>query len=206
MYKNVEKINMWCLFCNEIDMKKFGVLLFCLVLLSWMIVWCSSKDVSDDKWDFIIEEIDTDQIMAYNDSIRDFWLKCFEADESMRDIYNWYNWWSTDEVKSAIDDTVSECKNSMFQINDLWDIDWDSSLKDWVILLIQKMLERYEKLYETLPFLPLLDEWLVEEDSMAYEEIKSELDSLGSEIRDLNKNLSDIQLSFAEAHWYELEQ
>lgn len=187
-------------------MKKFGVFVFWLIVLSWMIVWCSSKEKTSDKWDFVIEDVDTDQILVYNDNIRELWLKCFESDESMRNIYNWYNWWLTDDIKLAIDDTVSVCKDSMFQINDLWDIDWDSSLKDGVILLIQKMMERYEKLYETLPFLPLLDEWLVEEDSMAYEEIKSDLDSLGSEVRDLNKDLSDIQRSFAEAHWYELEE
>lgn len=186
-------------------MRKFGVLLLWLIFLSGMIVGCSLKE-NDDKWDFIIEEIDSDQIVAYNDSIRSISEKCFEAEDSMWNIYNWYNWWSTDDVKSAIDETVSVCKDSMFQINDLWGVDWDSSLKDWVILLIQKMLERFDKLYETLPFLPLLDEGLVDEDFVAYEGIKSDLDSLGWEIRDLNKSLSEIQRLFAEAHWYELEE
>ncbi len=183
-------------------MRKIGILLLWLVFLSWMIVWCSSKD----KWDFIIEEIDTDQVLDYNDTITDLSIECFESENSMWDVYNSYDWWSTDDVKSAIDETVDVCKNSMFKINDLWDVEWDSSLKDGVILLIQKMLERFDKLYETLPFLPLLEEWLAEEDSAAYEAIKSELDSLASEIRDLNKGLSDIQRSFAEAHWYELEE
>ena len=124
----------------------------------------------------------------------------------MWDVYNSYNWWSIDDVKLAIDNTVSECKDAMFKINDLWAWEWDASLKDGVISLIQKMLEKYEKLYETLPFLPLLSEWLVEDDAVIYEWIKAELNSLDWEIIELNDELSEIQYSFAENHWYELEQ
>jgi hypothetical protein len=55
------------------------------------------------------------------------------------------------------------------------------------------MIERYEKLYEVLPFLPLLSEGLEDEDYTIYENIKEDLDSLGAEIKDLNKSLRDIQ-------------
>lgn len=188
-------------------MRNFVVWLLCVVSLSWVIVWCSSKETKNtDKWDFIIEEVDADQVLSYNDSIRNFSIKCIDAEESMWDVYNGYDWWSIDDVKLAIDNTISECKDAMFKINDLWAWEWDSSLKNWVISLIQKMLEKYEKLYETLPFLPLLSEWLVEEDVVIYEWIKAELNSLDWEIIELNDELSEIQYSFAEAHWYELEQ
>lgn len=188
-------------------MRNFVVWLLCVVCLSWVIVWCSSKETKNtDKWDFVIEEINTDQVLSYNDSIRNFSIKCIDAEESMWNVYNGYDWWSIDDVKLAIDNTISECKDAMFKINDLWAWEWDSSLKNWVISLIQKMLEKYEKLYETLPFLPLLNEWLVEEDVVIYEWIKAELNSLDWEIIELNDKLSEIQYSFAEAHWYELEQ
>lgn len=166
-----------------------------------MIVWCSVN-----KSDKTGEKVGKDQILIYNDSIRSFSEECFEADDTMRKTYNAYNWWSTDDVKKAIDDTVSVCKNTMFQINDLWDIEWDSSLKDGVILLIQKMIERYEKLYEILPFLPLLSEGLGDDDYTAYEDIKEDLDSLGAEMKDLNKSLAGIQQWFAEKYWYEVAQ
>ena len=181
-------------------MKNFWILSLLLVFLSWMIVWCSK---SGGK---IIEENNSDQVLAYNDSMRTISAKCFEAEGSMWDIYNAYNWWSTEDVKSAIDDTVSECKDSMFQINNLWDIDWDVSLKDGVISLIQKMIERFEKLYEILPFLPLLGEGLGDEDSAIYEGIKEDLDSLGVEEKSLNEKLINIQRSFAEVHWYDVAQ
>ena len=174
-------------------MKKFGVFALWLVILSWVIVWCSSK------------QADEDQVIVYNGNIISLWEKCIEAGESMWNIYNWYSKWSTEDVKSAIDDAVSQCKDSMFQINDLWGMDWDDSLKDGVIVLIQKMLEQYEKLYEILPFLPLLDEGLVEEDLRTYEQIVEDLDSLGVEIQDLNKNLVEIQRWFAERYWYEVD-
>lgn len=124
----------------------------------------------------------------------------------MWSVYNDYNWWSADDVKSAIDKTVSICKDAMLEINNLWDWEWDNSLKNGVILLIQKKLEKYEKLYETLPFLPLLDSGLTEEDTTIYEWIKQDLDSLDWEIEKLNEKLVDVQRWFAERHWYELEE
>jgi len=196
----VEKINMRCLFFIKYDMNKFGIFVICLIVFSWIMAWCSGNKSNDMK------NLEADEILVYNDSMREFWLKCFESDQSMRDVYNSYKWWSTDDIKKAIDDTVSECKNSMFQINDLWDIEWDTSLKDGAILLIQKMIERYEKLYEVLPFLPLLSEGLEDEDYTIYENIKEDLDSLGAEIKDLNKSLRDIQNWFAENHWYAVVQ
>ena len=174
-------------------MKNLGVLVFWLFILSWMIVWCSSKEVEEDE------------IVVYNDNIRILWEKCIEAGDSMRNIYDSYNWGSVEDVKSAIDSAVSECKDSMFQINDMEDIDGDGSLKDGVILLIQKMLEQYEKLYESLQFLPLLEEGLWEEDAEIYETIVEDLGSLSVEIQDLNKNVFDIQRWFAEKYWYVVE-
>ena len=207
LYILIEKINRECLFFKCIGMRNFGVLLLCMICLSWVMVWCSTKEAKNtDQWDFVIQEVDADQVLSYNDNIRNFSIMCIDAEESMWDVYNSYNWWSIDDVKLAIDNTVSECKDAMFKINDLWAWEWDASLKDGVISLIQKMLEKYEKLYETLPFLPLLSEWLVEDDAVIYEWIKAELNSLDWEIIELNDELSEIQYSFAENHWYELEQ
>ena len=87
----------------------------------------------------------------------------------------------------------------------LWDWEWDSSLKDGVIALLQKGIEYYKKLWETVSYLEN-QEWLTEEEAAAYEAIEEEFTVIGQEYEAANTNLITIQSQFAANHGFELEE
>lgn len=204
-----------------------------IILFSCSLVWCKSSknqtvegeatqntienqetdinkqdDNEQNTWeDFIVEDITDkyDAAIKYNDTIVDLASSCILSENSIWDAYSNYengNIWIED-VQQTINNTLNECSNTSEQIRALWDREWDSSLKDSAIAIIEKNITYYSKFSELFPLLWNAD--LSEEDSENLARISNELDILDNELNEANEHLVKIQEEFAKNHGYELE-
>ena len=190
-------------------MKNLKLLTFLwVILLAGTLVWCknNSNDIKseDQPWDLIIEDItwETDAVVNYNDTLVDLAFNCIMSEDNIWNIYdNWVT--EIEDIQKAIDGTISECTNAWNSIRELGDWKWDSSLKDWVLNIIEKEIAYYTKFNELLPYLQ--KEELTEEENEAYDKLFSEVETLDEELSQANDNLISTQEQFAENYWFELE-
>lgn len=191
-------------------MKKIRFLsLLWLVLVAWTLAWCldnnNVNEWTNDQW-IIIEDVTekTNAVIDYNDTMVDLAYNCISSEDAIWEAYT-SDVLDIEGIKSAVDNTLKECSNAINQIEALGDWEWDASLKDGVITLLQKGSEYYKKLWETVSYLEN-PEWLTEEEATAYEALKEEFTAIGQEYETANANLIDIQSQFAANHGFELEE
>ena len=190
-------------------MKKFWLLALWIIFIAWTLAWCwgnkeTNNDTSNNTWDIIIEDIssENDAVINYNDNLVDLASECVISEDNIWSTYD--NEASTiEDVQAAIKETITKCTNAWENINKLWGWEWDSSLKDWVIAIIEKEIAYYSKFSEILPYLEKED--LTESENETYESLFAELQTLDEELSQANDNLITIQESFAKDHWFELE-
>ena len=181
-----------------------------IIVLVWTLAGCGgnkqvSTDAVDGTWDFIIEDItwEADAVVSYNDKLVDLASSCIVSEDAIWNIYD-DETSSIEQVQSAISDTVSVCSTAKEQISALWDWEWDSSLKDGVLAIIEKEVAYYVKFSELLPYLE--KEGLTEEEQASYDSLFAEVEAIDKELLEANDNLVSIQEQFAKDHWYELEE
>lgn len=169
------------------------------IVITWTLAGCWSNN-----WDFIIEDTSsqTDAVIKYNDSLVDTASACIASENIIRDTYDNENS-SIDDIKTAINNTIKECTSAKKNINSIWDWEWDSSLKDWILNIIEKYITYYTKFSEVLPYLE--QEEITEEQNGKYESLLAEIESLDNELNEANNTLVVIQEQFANNHWFELE-
>jgi len=187
-------------------MKKFWLLTLWIILVAWTLAGCDNnkETETDNTSDFIIEETtpENEDVISYNDNLVGYASNCIISENGIWNVYDSEDY-SVDDVKSAIEDTISICSTAKEMINNLWDWEWDSSLKDWTITIIDKEIEYVKKLGESLPYLD--KENLDEEENEAYESIIAEVQALNDELLKANDDIIEIQNNFANNHGFELE-
>ena len=190
-------------------MKKIRFLtLLWVVLLSGTLTGCinnsNNEPEQNQTGDIIIEDItwETDAVVNYNDTLVDLAFNCIMSEDNVRNVYD-DETTGAEDMQKAIINTIDECTKAWDSINKLWDREWDSSLKDWVLYIIEKEIEYYTKFSELLPYLQK-DE-LTDEESETYNNLFTEVETLDSELSQANENLISIQEEFAKNHWFELE-
>ena len=186
-------------------MKKIRLLaLLWVILIAGSLAGCGGDKESNNTWDFIIEDItwENDAVINYNDTLVDLASECIISEDNIWNTYDNENSTAEDVIK-AIDNTISQCSNAWNKIDDLWDWEWDSSLKDWVLDIIEKEINYYSKFKELLPYLE--KEELTEEEKAKYDAIYSEIETLDKELSEANENLMTIQEKFASDYGFELE-
>lgn len=180
-------------------MKKFKLLsLLGIALVSLALVGCDKNEDGD----IIIEEINNDAVISYNDNLVDFASVCIESEDAVWDTYQ-DETASIQDIETAINNTISECNTAKDKVNSLWAWNWDNSLKDSVITIIEKDIEYYTKFKEILPFLEM-DE-LSEEEAASYDAIINEIEAIDAELTEANSNLIIIQETFAKNNWFDLQ-
>lgn len=189
---------------------KFLALLW-VVLVAWTMAWCGNNtnvdnEINNDNNDLIIEDVteSANAVIDYNDSLVDLAYNCIASEDTIWTAYNSEEL-NVENIQNAISNTVAECNSAINQIESLGNWEWDSSLKDGVITLLQKDIEYYEKLGETVPYLTIPEDELTEEQAELYSDIISEIDVINQELEIANANLVAIQDQFAVDHGYELE-
>lgn len=184
-------------------MKNFKLLtLLWVAFIAGTLAGCWNKD---NEGDFIIEDItsENEAVINYNDNLVDLASKCLASEDTIWTTYNDANS-TTDDIISAINNTISECSNTSDEINKLWDWEGDNSLKSWILDIIEKEINYYTKFSELLPYLEKED--LSDEERADYDVIYAEVETLDKELSDANDNLLVVQEQFAKNHWFELEE
>ena len=184
-------------------MKNFRIITLSLGILGICILsGCFSKKT--DNNDFIIEDV-TDKYEAvsnYNDTLRELTSECINSQSEILNLYADENE-SINNIQSAIDNSLNTCQNALNQINTLGDWEWDSSLKDWIVTIINIYMEYYTKFSDFLPYSKIDNP--TQEESEAVEEIINELNAIENRLWEANEKLAEIQENFANEHWYTLE-
>jgi len=204
LLKNINILNIVHFIYFIQTMKKFWVLsLLCVTLIFWTLAWCWNKQENTDTSDVVIEDIswETDAIINYNDTLVELASKCVMSEDNIRDAYDSES--SLEDIQSSISDIINECTNVWESIKNLGDWEWDSSLKDWVIAVIEKEIAYYSKFSEVLPYLQ--KEELTEDEKWIYDKIFAEVEVLDKELSEASQNLTAIQEEFSKNHWYKLE-
>lgn len=191
-------------------MKKIRLLsLLWIVLFASTLAGCwNNKEVDSNNtwnntWDLVIEDItwESDAVINYNDTLVDLASQCIISENNIWNTYD--NESPIEDVQAAINNTITECSNAKENVNKLWDWEWDSSLREWVIAIIDKEIAYYSKFNEILPYLE--KEELTEDEKWIYDTIFAEIQTLDSELTQANENLIAVQEQFATSHWFELE-
>lgn len=190
-------------------MKNFKLLtLLWFVLFAWTLAGCWNKnvnnEVTDNSWDVVTVEnsnTESDAVITYNDTLVELASRCLASEDAVWTAYD--NESSAEDVKASINNTINECKSAWENINSLWDREGDSSLRKWVITIIEREIAYYTKFSELLPYLE--KEELTEDETVTYNNIIAEIQTLDEELSQANTNLISIQEQFAENHDFELE-
>ena len=176
-----------------------------LVLITWTLAWCWDNNTNtdtDNSWDLIIEDVTGvhDAVINYNDSLVEIASQCIMSEDAILADYES----GSDGIQTAINNTISECQNSINQINALWDWEGDSSLKDWIINILELDISYFTKFSGLLPY--LTSDELTDEEADKYNTLVEEINALDQEMEAANYDLVEIQSQFAQNHWYQLEE
>jgi len=177
------------------------LILLWFILISWFLSGCWNNSQSNE-WNNT-ENIDSqnDKVIDYNDSIIKIAYKCHESATITRDSYDAKA--EVKQIETNTENTISQCQNSIEQINNIWDREWDASLKDGIISLLNLYVTYFTKFNKMVSYLE--NENYPKEDIESYEEIVKEIKDMDDEIEVANNNFINIQESFARNHWFELE-
>ena len=167
------------------------------VFISWC--WNNVKVNSNNNTEDINSK--NNDVINYNNSIIKIASKCGEYAMTTWDSYDNNN--EIIQTETYAKNTLSECQNSINQINTLWDRQWDSSLKDWIISLLNLYVSYFTKFNKMLTYLE--NDNYPKENITSYETLVKEIKEMDKEIEDANSNFTIIQRSFAKNHWFELE-
>ena len=139
-------------------------------------------------------------VVDYNNTLKDLAIKCTSTENTIIESYNKNA--SDGNTQKAINNAIKDCENVKNKINKLWDRKWDSSLKDWVIAVVEKEIEYFNTFNKLLPYLD--KEWLNEKEKTAYDSLFSEAESIDQELNTSIENLTNIQEEFAQSYWFKL--
>ena len=188
-------------------MKKIRLLtLLWVVVLAWTLAWCwgnkNTNTETNNQWDLIIEDTTAayDAVIDYNDSLVEIASQCIISENEIPTDYED----GLDNIKAAINNVLAQCQSSIDQINALWDWEGDSSLREWIVKILELDISYFWKFNELLPY--LTSDELSEEDANRYETLVEEINALDQEMEAANNELVEIQTQFAQNHWYQLEE
>ena len=156
-----------------------------------------SKNITDNEYD----KSDYSAV-NYNDNLIDIAKKCVSSEDKVRELYDNDNS-ATEDITLAINNTINVCKNSVEQINKLWDWEWDSTLRDWVLNVTAITTLYYMEFLKIVPYLDIDELDNVQEEK--YNSILTKLEEIDAKLDEANNDLSSIQIKFAKKFWFELE-
>jgi len=187
-------------------MKKFWILSLLLVV-SITITWClNSKKLNTENINTWTSNTESsiwtiNDIVDYNNMLKDLATRCTTTENKIIENYNKND--SNADVRQAINDAIKDCENVKNKINKIWSREWDSSLKDWIIAVVEKEIDYFNKFNELLPYLD--KEWLNKEEKIIYDTLLYDAESIDQELNRSIEDLRDIQEEFARNHWFKLE-
>lgn len=180
-------------------MKKFQLMWMVLVLwFCWFLMGCSSETNNDAA---VNEELFVyDPVSEYNNKLTDIVNVCYSWAVSTQEQYNKYREWnSIDKVQKSIEETLLVCNNSINQINSLWSWEWDASLRDAAIILLDKVVNKLTLLQDTLPYLERVED-LTPQEVSEHNSLVDELNSNDLDMQQIVDNMEYVQQDFVQRY------
>jgi len=195
-------------------MKKLWLLALWATLILWTLAGCwgnkevnNTNNVNTNTWsteEFISEK---SEVVQYNDKIINLSKKCAESEDLIWTLYDAYSEDNTsfkvEDIQNAINSTIKLCSDNLQEVNNAWDWEWDSSLKDWSVEFLSREIEYYQKFSELLPYLTKWD--LTEDEKAIHDSLLTEIQSIEERLWKATKDLTPIQRQFAKKYDFELE-
>jgi len=195
-------------------MKKLWLLALWATLILWTLAGCwSNKEVNNtnnvntNTWSTEESISEKSEVVQYNDKIINLSKKCAESEDLIWTLYDAYNEDNTsfkvEDIQNAINSTIKLCSDNLQEVNNAWDWEWDSSLKDWSVEFLSREIEYYQKFSELLPYLTKWD--LTEDEKAIHDSLLTEIQSIEERLWKATKDLTPIQRQFAKKYDFELE-
>lgn len=140
-------------------------------------------------------------VIDYNDLLVEIYTECDEAMEDFNVVFDDENP-SVDSISKSLENTINACKSAKDKATKVWDFDGDSSLKDAVISTLDANIS-FLNLYRTSK--PYWDNDNISEDDENYQKLIADLEKKSYIIDKSLEYLWEIQGTFAEKHWFELD-
>jgi len=178
-------------------------------LVTWTLAWCSDDtNNKTDNQNGTIENVtienstnNLDTVINYNNTLVDITKDCIETAYTTRWILSSES--TIQEMEDSTNKAIEDCTNSINSINNLWERENDSSLKDGALNLLNKYVTWFTKFKEVIPYIN--GEVSTDNEDWNFDNIMKEISEIGDEINTSNFELSTIQDRFAEAYGFPLE-
>lgn len=187
------------------------ITLLWFILISWTLSGCfrdkdSNNENPNNDVDATVQE--NDPVAIYYNNLIDIASKCLDSEQAISDTYNNPSS-STIDVKLAINKTLNQCLDASEEIQIQGDRQWDLSLNNWFVNVLDKTVNYYSKFSEYVSY----EETNFIEDEDSTEEsvvptltnISNELDILKEELDNATNELKGLQEEFANVHWLTLK-
>lgn len=147
-----------------------------------------------------ITDADALGVITYNDNLVDAALACMDSEENVSEAYLD---WNAEQLKAAINSTLSVCMESVKQIKEFWARNGDDTLQKAIINYISNNIVYYNKMKKIVPYQDIKK--LSESQQEAYNEIIKEIGEFGTKLEEFGDEMRNVQEKFAKKHRYELE-
>lgn len=195
-------------------MKKLWLLALWATLILWTLAGCwgnkevnNTNNVNTNTWSTEESISEKSEVVQYNDKIINLSKKCAESEDLIWTLYDAYSEDNTsfkvEDIQNAINSTIKLCSDNLQEVNNAWDWEWDSSLKDWSVEFLSREIEYYQKFSELLPYLTKWD--LTEDEKAIHDSLLTEIQSIEERLWKATKDLTPIQRQFAKKYDFELE-
>ena len=182
--------------------------------LYWLLKWWNFNistvdNINITRWDTAlllytlykyITNADVVGVIKYNDNLVDAALDCINSEEN---VWKAYLDWNAEQLKTAIDNTLSICKKSIKQLKEFWTRNSDDTLQKAIINYIANNIVYYNKIKKLVSYKDI--EELSESQEESYNEIIKEIDEFGTKLEKLGDEIRNVQKKFAKKYRYELE-
>ncbi len=147
-----------------------------------------------------IENEDVYDVIEYNDNIINASSACVNAFEHISEIEE--NWTSK-QLKTSIDNAISECKDSLKELSEIWAWNNDDSFQKATMNLIANGILFLNKAKEILPYQDLTS--ITPNQKEKLNKMIDELETLENKIVESSDELTKVQQAFAKKFRYELD-
>lgn len=147
-----------------------------------------------------ITNADVFGVMEYNNKLVDIATTCIDSEKN---VWDTYKDWSSEELEIAINNTISQCKESIKQLKELWTRNGDDSLLNTVLDYIANNISYYNKMKNLIPYQDIAE--LSDTEEEIYNTIVEWLDKLSEKSEKYSNKLIEIQNKFAKKYRFELE-
>ena len=141
-------------------------------------------------------------VVEYNDTLVAIVKECTDANQELFQKFE-MDKSSIDSIVESLQNNIDICQSLQEKASKLWDYQKDSSLKDWVVDLLEMEVDYLQKFWLTERYRNLDN--ITDEDKVAYDSIVTSLNEAQNALNQQFINLQEIQEAFAAKYKLKLQ-